>query len=110
MRNASERESRWQHLRRLVLAISCIAILGATALTATSGAQDPSPEDPLGDLPLNPEWLSNTLERASTTAEVKNNTIPGAIERRDKAIKQWKKAQKKAKKFQKPAKQAAKEA
>jgi hypothetical protein len=51
-----------------------------------------------GDLPLNPEWLANTLKRASKTGEVENNTIPGAIASRDKAVKAWHKALKKAKK------------
>jgi hypothetical protein len=108
--SASTKSSHSQFLRRLVLAITCIAVLGATALTATSGAQDPSPEDPLGDLPLNPEWLSNTLERASTTAEVKNNTVDGAIERRDQAIAEWKAAQNQAKAYGPRAKRAQKAA
>ena len=97
---------RSQFARRLVAAITCVAVLGGTALTASSVAQDPPAEDPLGDLPLNPEWLSNTLERASTTASVKNNTVPGAIERRDQAIADWKAAQAKAKGYKPKAKQS----
>src|SRR3954471_1302962 len=92
--------------RRLVTATVGIAVLIASVLTATSVAQDPSPTDPLGDLPLNPEWLSNTLERASTTASVKNNTVDGAVESRDRAIAEWQAAQKSAKKFRPRAKRA----
>jgi hypothetical protein len=52
-------------------------------------AQD---DAPLGDIPVNPEWMANTLERAVTTTSVKNNTIEGAIARRDAALKAYKKA------------------
>src|SRR3954464_14935777 len=108
--NAESKSSQPQFARRLVLAITCIAVLGATALTATSGAQDPGPEDPAGDLPLNPEWLSNTPERAATPTEDKNNTVDGAIESRDQAIAQWKAAQKDAKAYKPQAKAAQKKA
>jgi hypothetical protein len=66
-----------------------LAVAGATALALSppAGAQD------AGDLPLDPQWLSNTLQRAATVGEVKNNTIEGAIERRDKATAEWRAAQ-----------------
>ncbi|HEV7884309.1 MAG TPA: hypothetical protein VGO81_12120, partial [Solirubrobacteraceae bacterium] len=47
----------------------------------------------LGDLPVNPEWLANTLGRAVDIGGVKNNLTDGAIERRDKAVAEWKAAQ-----------------
>jgi hypothetical protein len=55
------------------------------------GDSQTNPLDP-GDLPINPEWLANTLSRASTTTSVKNNTLPEAIERRDQAVAAWKDA------------------
>jgi hypothetical protein len=66
-----------------------LAVAGAAALALSppAGAQD------AGDLPLDPQWLSNTLQRAATVGEVKNNTIAGAIERRDKATAEWRAAQ-----------------
>ncbi len=51
----------------------------------------------LGDLPINPEWLANTLGNATRVGQVKNNTVPGAIARRDKAVSEWKAAQAKYK-------------
>ncbi|MFL5846043.1 MAG: hypothetical protein ACJ762_15250 [Solirubrobacteraceae bacterium] len=66
-----------------------VAAMAATAAAAPGLAQDSA----TGDLPLDPQWLSNTLQRAATTGEVQNNTIPGALERRDKAIAEWKTAQ-----------------
>src|SRR2546423_7692927 len=63
-----------------------------TAIAAVAAhAQSPGPGD-LGDLPIDPQWLANTLQRASTTTSVQNNLIPGALERRDKAIADWKAA------------------
>jgi hypothetical protein len=47
----------------------------------------------LGDLPIDPEWLTNTVSRATTLTSVKNNTIPGAIAARDTAVAQWKAAE-----------------
>jgi hypothetical protein len=66
-----------------------LAVAGAAALALSppAGAQD------AGDLPLDPQWLSNTLQRAAAVGEVKNNTIAGAIERRDKATAEWRAAQ-----------------
>src|SRR5436190_15619289 len=91
--------------RRAVLALAGMA-LGVGALVAASGAlgsgssgglgDQPFLDDPsgqLGDLPVNPQWLANTVSRAATNDKVKNNTIPGAIERRNKAIADWNAAQ-----------------
>jgi hypothetical protein len=64
---------------------------GSGGSTGTSTTSSTNPLDP-GDLPINPEWLANTLERASTTTSVKNNTLPEAIDRRDQAIAAWKDA------------------
>jgi hypothetical protein len=47
----------------------------------------------LGDLPINPEWLVNTLGNATRIGAVKNNTVSGAIAKRDKAVSEWKAAQ-----------------
>src|SRR6478735_5305946 len=71
---------------RKVAALAAATALGAFAVPIAS-AQDG------GDLPLNPEWLSNTLQRATTTTSVQNNAIPGAIARRDKAVAEWRAAQ-----------------
>jgi hypothetical protein len=106
MQDASSRTSGPGRGRRLAIAVLGIAILGVSALTGVSVAQSPSPTDPLGDLPLNPEWLANTLGRATTQASVQNNTIPGAIESRDQAIAEWKAAQQAARKFRPAAKRA----
>jgi hypothetical protein len=64
------------------------AVAIALALCASAAAQNPDP----GDLPVDPQWLANTLQRASTTSSVQNNLIPGALERRDQAIAAWKAA------------------
>ena len=72
--------------RRAAVALGVLA-LGAAGTTGVA-AQDDG-----GDAPLDPSWLSNTLERASTQGEVKNNVIDGAIARRDAAIRAWKAAQ-----------------
>jgi hypothetical protein len=70
------------------------AALGLALLTpAVAAGQDPG-----GDLPISAEWLSNTLQRASTTTSVKNNTIDGALARRDKAVKEYEQALKAGKK------------
>src|SRR4051812_33569049 len=67
---------------------------GTGSGTGSSGAGDASSNNPLdlGDLPINPEWLANTLSRATQTTSVKNNTDPEAIARRDQAIAAWKDA------------------
>jgi hypothetical protein len=66
---------------------------GTGGSTGSSSSTDTTtnPLDP-GDLPINPEWLANTLERASTTTSVKNNTLPEALTRRDDAVAAWKAA------------------
>src|SRR3954471_4523732 len=61
--------------------LGAAAALGPLVLAAPAAAQD----DGAGDLPINPEWLANTISRASTTTSVKNNTIDGALQRRDAA-------------------------
>ncbi|MCW2991561.1 MAG: hypothetical protein JWM73_2155 [Solirubrobacterales bacterium] len=70
-----------------------IATAFAVAGAAVAAAAAPGLAQDAGDLPLDPQWLSNTIQRASTTSSVQNNPIPGAIERRDKAIADWKAAQ-----------------
>jgi hypothetical protein len=47
----------------------------------------------LGDLPINPAWLANTLGRAVDIGSVKNNLTDGAIANRDKAVAEWKAAE-----------------
>lgn len=47
----------------------------------------------LGDLPINPEWLVNTLGNATRLGTVKNNTVSGAVAKRNKAVAEWKAAQ-----------------
>src|SRR4051812_29010373 len=74
------RRSAWAGLVALVIA-------GTAAVAAH--AQDPG--DP-GDLPVNPEWLSNTLTRASTTTSVQNNLVEGAVARRDAALAAYRQA------------------
>src|SRR4051812_25921209 len=71
--------------RRRALALAALGLaLGAPAIAT---AQDPG-----GDLPISSEWLANTLERASTTTSVQNNTIAGALKRRDDAVAAYKQA------------------
>ena len=72
-----------------------LAALGVV-LAATLGIAMPAGADSPpggGDLPLDPQWLSNTLQRATTTTSVQNNTIPGAIQRRDAAVAAWQQAE-----------------
>ena len=71
-----------------VLAIGLIAAAGAAGVPVASGQTDD-----LGDLPINPAWLANTLGNATNLGGVKNNVIDGAIARRDAAVAQWKAAQ-----------------
>jgi hypothetical protein len=65
-------------------AATTIALATAVLGSAANGQEN--------DLPLDPEWVANTVSRAAAVNEVKNNTIPGAIERRDKASADWKAA------------------
>src|SRR4051794_41758317 len=76
------RRSAWAGLVALVIT--------GTAAVAAHG-QTPDPGDP-GDLPVNPEWLSNTLARASTTTSVQNNLADGAAARRDTALVAYRRA------------------
>jgi hypothetical protein len=77
-----------RHRRRAAAILLAIAALGAPA----AAAADPPP-DPTGDLPLNPQWLANTLGRAADAGQVQNNTPPEAIARRDAAVAAWKAAE-----------------
>jgi hypothetical protein len=61
--------------------LGAAAVLASLALAAPAAAQDQG----AGDLPVDPQWLANTLERASTTTSVKNNLTDGALQRRDAA-------------------------
>jgi hypothetical protein len=65
------------------------AAVASTAIFGLPGANAQSDETLLGDLPLNPEWLANTVGRGLDLGKVTNNVIPGAIERRDKAVAEW---------------------
>ncbi|MDX6536039.1 MAG: hypothetical protein QOD37_380, partial [Gaiellales bacterium] len=67
------------------------AALAAGLIAAGIGAGAPvaagqSGGDGLGDLPINPAWLANTLGHAVDFGDVKNNTVVGAIARRDTAV------------------------
>jgi hypothetical protein len=78
--------------RRGVLAGALAA--GVVAAAIIGGVPVASGQDTgLGDLPVNPEWLANTLGRAVDIGGVKNNLTEGAIERRDQAVAEWKAAQ-----------------
>lgn len=81
---------RMKRPRRWGMAAAVFLALG----TLGGGAQAQTP-DPLdtGDLPINPEWLANTLGRAVKFNEVKNNTSPEVIARRDAAVAAWKDAE-----------------
>ena len=89
MRNRDARRGRSGVLAGLLATGLILAGLfaGVPAASAQSGG------DGLGDLPINPQWLANTLGHATNFGNVKNNTIPGAIERRDAAVAAWKSAQ-----------------
>ncbi len=75
-----------QNIRRR-RALACAAIGAALLAPGVASAQDPG-----GDLPISSQWLSNTLQRASTTTSVKNNVTEGAIARRDAAVAAYKAA------------------
>jgi hypothetical protein len=77
--------------------VAIFAVIAVIALGAVAAlGQAPSPSD-TGDLPVNPEWLANTLTRASTTTSVQNNLLDGAIQNRDKALAEYKAARARAK-------------
>ena len=79
--------------RRGVLAAALAAgLIIAGIAGGTPAASGQSGGDGLGDLPLNPAWLANTLGQAVNFGDVKNNTVDGAIARRDTAVAQWKAA------------------
>lgn len=70
--------------------VALLALAGVAAGGAFGASSAMSADAPVtGDLPLNPEWVANTLTRGAAVGQVKNNTIPGAIERRDKAKADW---------------------
>src|SRR3954467_2649782 len=83
-----------RRLGRLSGAIFAVLAVLAIGGSAASGQAPPD----TGDLPVNPEWLANTLTRASTTTSVQNNLTDGAIENRDKALAAYKAAKARAKK------------
>src|SRR3954466_9560479 len=87
--------------RRLGRTVGAIVLSLALGSTAAFGQAQP-PSD-TGDLPVNPEWLSNTLTRASTTTSVQNNLIDGAIANRDKALAEYKAARAKRGKGKAPS-------
>ncbi|HEY1593429.1 MAG TPA: hypothetical protein VGF81_16645 [Solirubrobacteraceae bacterium] len=60
---------------------------------APGGKTSTDPSSQLGSLPVDPQWLANTLQRASTTTSVKNNLAPDAITLRNKADAQWEAAE-----------------
>ncbi|PTL54262.1 hypothetical protein [Paraconexibacter algicola] len=71
-------------------AAAAAAVLAAGVLVPSTASSQLTGDN---DLPINPQWLANTLGNATNIGQVKNNTIPGAIERRDKAVAEWKAAQ-----------------
>src|SRR4051812_16714443 len=87
----SPRGTGWR--KRALLTLTT-ALLAALCVAIAAQAQDPDDHPPVdtGDLPVDPQWLANTLTRASTTTSVKNNTVDGAIQRRDAAIAAWRQA------------------
>ncbi len=75
-------------------AFAGLVAAGLIAAGVAGGVPAASGQDAgLGDLPINPEWLANTLGRAVDIGGVKNNVTAGAIERRDTAVAEWKAAQ-----------------
>src|SRR4051812_22472382 len=76
--------------RRAALILGA-ALLAALAIATVAGAQGDG-EDPAGDLPLDPQWLANTITRGATTTSVTNNASPETIKRRDDATAAWKQA------------------
>ena len=80
--------------RRSLWAGALITGLIAAGAVGNASAQDPANGDTgLGDLPLNPAWLANTLGNATNIGGVKNNVTEGAIANRNKAVAEWKAAQ-----------------
>jgi hypothetical protein len=77
--------------RRAALAGALAAALIAAGVIGAAPAA--SGQEALGDLPINPAWLANTLGRAVDIGSVKNNVTEGALARRDDAVARWKTAQ-----------------
>jgi hypothetical protein len=77
--------------RALAIAAASLA-LGVSGLGGGNALAQSDPGG-AGDLPISPEWLANTLSRATTTTSVKNNTSPEDLASRDKATAEWKAAQ-----------------
>jgi hypothetical protein len=75
---------------------SVVSTVVSTVSTVVSNASTDAGNigNQAGDLPVDPQWLANTLQRATTLTSVKNNTIPGAIASRDQADAQWEAAEK----------------
>jgi hypothetical protein len=67
------------------MAAAGIVAAAAVAVPSASGQST----DGAGDLPFKPEWVANTLTRGAAVGQVKNNTIEGAIQRRDQAKAEW---------------------
>src|SRR3954462_8981086 len=76
--------------RRLGRTVGAIVLSLALGSTAAFGQAQQASDN--GDLPVNPEWLSNTLSRASTTTSVQNNLADGVVARRDAALAAYKRA------------------
>ncbi|MEY2515549.1 MAG: hypothetical protein QOJ89_2907, partial [bacterium] len=89
MRNVGGRRAR----RGVFGGLVATGLIAAGVIAGVPAASGQSGGDGLGDLPISPEWLANTLGNATDIGSVKNNTIPGAIERRDAAVAAWKAAQ-----------------
>jgi hypothetical protein len=86
------RDARRAH-RGVAAGVLLTGLIAAGVLSGVPAASGQSGGDGLGDLPINPAWLANTLGQAVNFGDVKNNTIDGAIARRDTAVAQWKAAQ-----------------
>jgi hypothetical protein len=72
---------------------AALGVAVGLAVLLCAPAASMADDGPLGDLPLNPQWLANTLSRAAQPGVVKNNTPSEAIARRDKAVADWTAAQ-----------------
>ena len=68
-----------------------VGALGSGAVAWAGSSSDSG--SPVGNLPIDPQWLANTLQRASSTASVTNNTPAEAVTRRNQAVAAWKQAE-----------------
>jgi hypothetical protein len=75
-----------------VLATGLLVAGVLIGVPAASGQTSDNGDLGLGDLPISPQWLVNTLGNATDIGKVKNNPIDGAIATRDQAVAQWKAA------------------